>query len=222
VRRGRGIRVLAVAAGLTLAAAATAADVTDPKVKLTKADQAHATASVLVGSALGAAWSGSLEKPVAIKIPICPAYTPNNSDLTITGHAEGLSTLANEGLQIDTDVEIFKTTGQVDTLFKRMLQPKLATCLKYDLLKSVGRNGVIIGKVTRLTVPKAGTHAALFRVSLSVKNGSKAVGVDSDFLYVSQQRTVFFVNIVLPESLESQLTPFEQKLAPTLAKRARV
>ena len=57
---------------------AVAADSTDPKVKITKADQARAAAAVLRFSDLGPAWSGRAEKPKSLKIPICPANQPNN------------------------------------------------------------------------------------------------------------------------------------------------
>ena len=90
---------------------------------------------------LGPAWSGGAEKPTSLKIPICPANQPNNSDLTITGHAESVLTLESAGLQVDTDVVVFKTPTQVTKLVERILQPTLADCLEYDLLKSVGGHG---------------------------------------------------------------------------------
>ncbi len=212
----------AVVTALLLVAAAVAADVTDPKVKITKADQARATASLLSGADLGPAWTGKVEKAVSLKFPVCPAYTPNNSDLTITGHAESVVSLASEGLQVDTDVEIFKTAKQVDTLFKRLLQPKLAACLKYDLLKSVGGTNVTIGSVKRLRVAKVGTHAALFRVALAVKSGTSTAGVDSDFLFVGRHRTDYFVNLVFPQPLERQIVALENRIARMLAARAKV
>jgi hypothetical protein len=209
----------ALVAALLLATVA-AADARDPRVKTTKADQARAVASLLRPTDLGPAWTGNAEKPNGIKIPTCPAYAPNDHDLTITGHAEAVASLPSSGLQVDTDVEVFKTAKQVEVLFKRMLQPKLATCLKYDLEKSIGGSNVSIGGVARVAVAKAGSHASLFRVALKVKNGKSLVDVDSDFMFISQQRTQFFVNVVFPASLASQLVSLENTIARTLARRA--
>ena len=114
---GRAVAV-ALASALALAAAAAAA-APDPKVHLTKADQAIAKASLLRFSDLGAAWSGGAVKPQSLKIPLCPADQPNDSDLVITGHAESTLALASQGLQVDADVEILQTARQVETLASR-------------------------------------------------------------------------------------------------------
>ena len=216
----RAVPLVALALGLIVVTAATA-DSTDPKVKISKADQAHANASILRFSDLGPAWTGGAEKPASLKIPVCPGYQPNDSDLTITGHAESGLTLSSAAIQVDTDVEIFKSPQQVAKLVKRVLQPlALDSCLRYDLLKTVGGQGVTIVGVSQLPVAKAGDDASLNRVTLSVKSNGKTVGVFSDFLYVSKGRTQFFVNIVSPGSLKSQLPSLENGIAKVLAGRA--
>lgn len=201
---------------------ASAADPLDPKVKISAADQAHATAGLLTRTDLGPAWAGGPQKPNALKIPVCPAYHPDDSDLTITGHAESVLSLASSGLQIDSDVVIMKTAKQVEIQFNRILQPKLATCLRYDLLKSIGGQGIVLGKVKRLEVAKVGTHAALFRVELAVKSGKSSVVVFSDFMFLGQGRTQFYVNVVAPSSVESQLGSLENRIARTLINRVQV
>jgi hypothetical protein len=214
VRRAGPLVSLAFLAALVLAALA-GADTTDPKKKIAKADQAFATASVLKFSDLGPAWKGGAEAATSLKIPVCPGDQPNNADLTLTGHAESVLQLTSDGLLVDTDVEIFKSTKQVDRLFGRMTTPKLAGCLQYDLLKSVGGTGAKVGKVTQVGVAKAGTHVSDFRVALSY-NGHPVV---SDYLFVSQGRSQFFVNVVAPGPLESQLVALENRIAKTLAGR---
>jgi hypothetical protein len=204
-----------IAAAL-LTAAAAAADSTDPKTKLTKVDQARAAASLLRFSDLGPAWSGAGETPTTLKIPVCPGDQPNNSDLTLTGHAESYLQLKSEGLQIDTDVEIFETAGQVGTLVKRMVTPLLSGCLRYDLLKSLGSSAATVGNVTLVKLRDAGTHSSDYRVSLTY-GGHPVV---SDYLFVSQGRTQFFVNVVAPGPLTGQLLGLEDRIAATLAGRA--
>jgi opacity protein-like surface antigen len=211
----RPFLLLAALAAL-VGAAVAAADATDPKTKITQADQVHATASLLKFSDLGPAWSGAGETPVSLKIPVCPGDQANNSDLTLTGHAESYLELKSEGLQIDTDVEIFKSAGEVNTLFKRMVTPLLSACLKYDLLKSLGTAGATIGNVTLLKLQKAGAHSSDYRVSLKY-SGHPVV---SDYIFVSQGRTQFFVNVVAPGPLTSQLLALEDRIAATLAARA--
>jgi hypothetical protein len=202
-------------------AVAVAADSTDPKVALTKADQAYASSSTLEVNDLGPAWAGGAEKPSSLKIPVCPSNQPNNSDLTITGHAESRLTLESAAVQVDTDVLVFKNAGQVSKLVKRIiLAPAIGDCLRYDLIKSVGGQGVTVVGVSQAPVAKAGDHSALFRVTLSAKSGSKSVPVYSDFLYVSQGRAQYFVNIVAPGALKSELPSLENGIAKKLAVKA--
>ena len=217
------MRLLAVAgAALVVASAALAADSTDPKIKLSKADQALAAKLVLRFTDLGAAWSGGAEKPSSLKIPVCPSNQPNDSDLTITGHAESRLNLQTAATQVDTDVLIFKSAKQVAKLVGRVIEsPSISDCLRYDLIKSVGGQGVTIVGVSQVPVAKAGDHSALYRVTLSVKSGSKTVPVFSDFLYVSQGRAQYFVNIVAPGAIKSELPSLENRIAKRLAAKAK-
>jgi hypothetical protein len=216
------VKLLAVAAAaLVVTGAALAADSTDPKIELSKADQARAAKLVLGVADLGAAWSGGAEKPTSLKLPICPSNQPNDSDLTVTGHAESRLNLQTAATQVDTDVLIFEHASQVAKLVSRVIQsPSLGDCLRYDLIKSVGGQGVTIVGVSQVPLSKAGDHSALFRVTLSVKSGSKAVPVFSDFLYVSQGRAQYFVNIVVPGAISSELPSLENRIAKRLAARA--
>jgi hypothetical protein len=218
----RLLAVVVVAAALVVASAALAADSTDPKVELSKADQALAAKLVLKFTDVGAAWSGGAEKPTSLKIPVCPSNQPNNSDLTITGHAESRLNLQTAATQVDTDVLIFKNAKQVAKLVSRVIEsPSLSDCLRYDLIKSVGGQGVTIVGVSQVPVAKAGEHSALYRVTLSVKSGSKTVPVYSDFLYVSQGRAQYFVNIVAPGAIKSELPALENRIAKRLASKAK-
>jgi hypothetical protein len=205
---------------LIVASAALAADSTDPRLRITKADQAKAASAVLRFSDLGPAWSGGATRPTSLKAPICPGNQPNDSDLTITGHAELLS-LQGAGLQVDTDAEIFKTPAQVAKLVRRTMGSAVTGCLKYNLLKSIGTGGTV-GATRALTVPKAGDRAALYRVEVSVKapGSMQKVSVFSDYLFVSAGRTQFFVNLVAPSSAEDALPALENRIAKLLASRA--
>lgn len=211
-----------LAAALVFALVAVAADSTDPKVALTKAGQALASSATLRFTDLGPAWSGGAEKPSSLKLPVCPSNQPNNSDLTINGHAESRLTLASAAIQVDTDVLVLKNSAQVAKLVKRVvLSPQTGDCLRYDLIKSVGGQGVTIVGVSQLPVAKAGDQSALYRVTLAVKSGAKSVPVYSDFLYVSQGKAQYFVNIVAPGAVKSELPSLENGIAKKLAVKAR-
>jgi hypothetical protein len=217
--RSRPLLATLAAAAFVWTAVAVAADPLDPVIKIVAADQAHATAALLVRDDLGPAWAGfAPPQPLALKLPVCPAYHPDDSDLTITGHAESLLTLASAGLQVDSDVLILKTAQQVETQFNRIVQPKLATCLKYDLLKSNVPKGTVFGRVEQLNRVRVGTHAMLFRVPFVYQKAP----IIADFMFLSQGRTLFFVNIVAPGSAASELAALENRIARTLIKRALV
>jgi hypothetical protein len=215
------LRLSLAGLGALVLAGAALADASDPKQRFTKAGQAKAAASVLAQADLGPAWKGGPRKPTSLKAPKCPASTSNDSDLTMTGHAESLFTNGNGGVQVDSDAEVFRTARQAAARFDRILQPKLGTCLRYDLLKSVAAaGGVVIGKATRLALPKVGPHSAAFRVSLAVKSAGRSVVVDSDVVFLSQGTTALYLNVVAPDALGSQLTALETRLARALAARA--
>ena len=201
-------------------AVANARDPWDPRTKLRAADQGKAAATVLSQADLGAGWTGGARKPTSFKAPTCPAQRPNDGDLTLTGHAESLFTNGNGGIQIDTDVEVFPTSKQAKARFTRFMQPKVFSCLKYDLAKSIGGSGATILKPTRLDLPKVAERVAAFRVPVAVKSGSRTVTVDADFLYLGAGRSLVYVNIVAPSVQEAQLPEFERRLAKLLVRRA--
>jgi len=213
--------LLVVLVAALAAVAAAVADPTDPRITISKADQAYASELVLRFNDLGPAWSGGPVKPVSLKIPVCPGNQPNNRDLTITGHAESTLTLESAGLQVDSDVLVFKSPARMAKLAKRVLQPvSLLTCLRFDLLKQVAGQGVTIVGISQLPVAKAGDGAKLYRVTLAVKSNGQTVSVFNDFLFVSKGRSQFFISVVALSTEKGQLPSLENHVAMTLAARA--
>ena len=162
-------------------------------MKISTADQEVAAASVLRFTDLGAAWSGG-PRSRRPQDPGVPSNQPNNTDLTITGHAESLLQLESQGLQVDTDVLVFKNAAQAKKLVERMLKPTLGECLVYDLEKSGGSARATRSALQQLPAPKVADNATIFRVPVNVKSGGQKVAVFSDYIFVSQGRTQFFVN----------------------------
>jgi hypothetical protein len=216
----RSLALGAIAAGLVVSAA-WARDPWDPVTKIRAADQAAAARVVLTQADLGPGWTGGARKPTSFKAPTCPAQRPNDGDLTITGHAESLFSNGNGGIQVDSDVEVFRSERQARARFVRFLQSKLVTCLKYDLAKSVGGSGVTFLKATRLSFPKVADRTAAFRVPIAVKSGGGTVTVDSDFIFLGIGPTQIYVNVIAPSIQEAQLPDFELRVAKLLVKRVR-
>jgi len=212
---------LGLAVGLLAVPAAAAKDPWDPKTKIRVADQSAAARVLVTQDDLGSGWSGGARKPTSFKAPTCPAQRPNDGDLTITGHAESLFSNGNGGIQIDTDVEVLATEKQAKARFTRFLQPKLFTCLEYDLAKSVGGTGVTFLKTSRLDIAKVADRTAAFRVPIAVKVSGKNVVVDSDYLFLGVGRSQVYVNVIAPSVQEAQLPAFELRLAKLLVKRMR-
>ncbi len=212
--------LLVVLAALVLAATALA-DPLDPKVKIVSADQAHASAAVLRKSDLGAGWVGGATRNPALKQPVCPALRPDYSKLTLTGHAESIFNNGNGGIQVVSDVEVWKTLAQAEQHMNALLQPKLASCIRYALLKSVGGTNVTILAAERQAFPKLGDSTVHYRTPLGVKSGNQTISVLADFILMRKGRTEVYVNVVAPANAEDQLTAFETRISRALMKRIR-
>ena len=171
---------------------------------------------------LGAAWAGGAREADVAEAPVCPANQPNNSDLTVTGHAESRLPPDRRGLQVDTDVRVLKSAKQVGARASgSLLSPSLSDCLRYDLIKSVGGQGVTMSACRRFRSPKAGDHSALYRVTLSVKSGasrrfgstatssSSRTGAPSSSSTSSPRRAI-----------EAELPSLENRIAKRLAAKA--
>jgi hypothetical protein len=205
-----------------LAFAGTAlADPLDPKVAYNAADQKRARAALLKQSDLGAAWADrSTATPSSLKAPVCPSLRPDYSKLTITGHAESVFDNGNGGIQVVSDVEVWKTAKQAKQHMKALLQPKLPTCIRYALQKSLGSAAILLPvKATKLG--KFAEVSVSFRAPIGFKSGGKVQTVLSDLVLLRKGRTEIYINVIAPSSAEKQLTAFETRLAQTLVKRVR-
>jgi hypothetical protein len=215
-------RALLVALAALALATAALADPLDPKVKLVPADQARAKAVVLRQSDLGPGWiGGPASTPSSLKAPVCPSLRPNYSKLTLTGHAESIFNNGNGGIQVVSDVEVWKNLAQAKKHMDALLQPKLGACIRYALLKSVGGTNVTILEAQRRDFPKLGDSTAHFRTPLGVKSGDETVSVLADFILMRKGRHEIYLNVVAPASNEDQLTAFETRIARALIKRVR-
>jgi hypothetical protein len=215
------IRLLLVAVAALALAGAALADPLDPKQKLNAADQARAKAALLKQSDLGAAWNDhSTATPSSLKAPICPSLRPDYSKLTITGHQESVFDNGNGGVQIVSDVEVWKNEKQATQHMNALLKPALPKCIKYSLLKSVGGSAILFPVKTR-KLGKFADVSVSYRAPVGFKVNGKIQSVISDFVFVRKGRTEIYLNVVAPSSAEEQLTALETRLARALVQRVR-
>src|SRR5438876_12443951 len=83
-----------LAAALVALVCTAAAFADNPTVRIVKADQAKAEASLLRLHDFGVGWAGGSRTPSKLTAPKCPGFDPKESDLTVTGHAEARFTYA--------------------------------------------------------------------------------------------------------------------------------
>jgi hypothetical protein len=215
------LAALAVLAALVFAGAALA-DPLDPKVRLNAADQARAKAALLVQGDLGMGWRGGQSAtPSSLKAPICPALRPDYSKMTLTGHAESVFDNVNGGVQVVSDVEVWKTAKQAENHMNALLTPKLPACIKYSFLKSPGGSKLILFKVKATKLGKFADVSVSYRAPVGYKVRGRTVIVTSDFVFLRKGRTEVYVNVTGPSTDDDQLTALESRIARTLANRIR-
>jgi hypothetical protein len=217
-------RLLAVGAAALLAVTGTALaqDLLDPKVRYNAADQARARAALVVQRDLGAGWQGGTSAAASsLKAPICPQLRPDYSKLTLTGHAESVFDNGNGGVQVVSDVEVWRTERQAAQHMNALLKPALPKCIRYSFLKTPGGDQLAFFPVKKTKLPKLGDSSVAYRAPVGYKVGNQTVVVTSDFIFLRKGRTEIYINLVGPSTNDKQLTALGTRLARTLIGRVR-
>lgn len=160
VRRRLAILLLAC---LVAPALALAAD-TDPKKKLTPADQAKARSIVLKRSDFVAGWKRVPPSPDSDLT--CPGFDPDGSDLTLTGDAEA-DFEHTQGLPaVFSFAEVYVSKADALASWTRTVKPAIARCVAHFFREGVEEEGgkVTIVKQGRIAYPKVAPRTAAFRV----------------------------------------------------------
>ena len=209
-------KLLAAAAltGLTFTASALA---DAPTVRITSADQARAVALLLRLTDFGAGWQGGQVRATPLTPPNCPGFDPQESDLVVTGHADARYTFPHAGVELDQDVQVLKSAAMVQTDFARSISPQLATCIGEQLGQM---HNVDDATVARLPFPPTGTASAVYRATITLKNGGPAGPLLSDYVFLGEGRVEYEFTVIAPSAAAAQLTRFELGLAQMLLRRA--
>jgi hypothetical protein len=197
-------------------AAAAAAD--SPTVRISKADQAKAEATLLQLKDFGVGWTGGKRTPSKLTAPKCPGFNPKESDLTVTGHAEARFTYARGSVVFDQDNQVLKSADAVTTDFARVIRPKLTDCLAYELKSS--DKSVVSASVRKLTFPRLGDVTAAYRGTVVLRIGGRKVTFVRDYIFIGIGRLEYSLAVDAPAVLSRQLLSFEKAMAENLIKKS--
>ncbi len=189
----------------------------EPTVKIAPADQARAVAALLRPADFGAGWRGGKTSPTPITSPNCPGFSPKESDLVVSGHADAKYTFQQGGVELDQDVQVLTRADSVQKDFARTISPGLGRCLAYELRESANVVGVT---VKRIPFPPTGTVSAAYRAVVTVRNGKSRGTLLSDFVFFGEGRVEYSFNVIAPTGAGDQLVRFEAALSQILLKRA--
>jgi hypothetical protein len=137
---------------------------TDPKERLTAADQAKARSVVLKRSDFVAGWKKVPPEPDTDAV--CPGFNPDGSDLTLTGKAES-DFEHTQGLPlVSSFADVYVTKADASASWSRTVKPALARCLAHFMREGAKEEGVELTIATsgRVAFPKVAPRTAAFRV----------------------------------------------------------
>jgi hypothetical protein len=189
-----------------------------PTVRFTNADQAKASAALLKRVDLGAGWAGGPIKASPLTPPNCPGFSPKESDLIVTGHADARFTFKNAGVELDQDVEVMSSDDAVMKDFARTISPQLGRCIGYQLGKTANVMNVSVSRV--LPFPKTGAVSAVYRAELDVQTPHGQGKLLSDYVFFGEGRVEYEFTVIAPVGARYQLGRFEVGLARILLRRA--
>jgi hypothetical protein len=158
-RRLGALLVLSIA----VPAVALAAD-TDPKRKITAADQAKARSILLKRADFVAGWK---QVPATRNADAsCPGFNPDESDLTLTG--EGGANFRHEQgvLSASSYSEVYATKADALKSWTRNDKPATARCLGYFFRQSTPDKSIKVAIVSagRMAFPKLAPRTTAFKV----------------------------------------------------------
>jgi hypothetical protein len=163
IRRMRRPLAALLALCVAVPAVALAAD-TDPRKRFTAADQAKARSLVLKRTDFVTGWKRSPASPESDLV--CPGFNPDESDLTLTGEANGDFELSAGAAAAYSAGEVWASKSDALKSWARSNKPAVARCIGYFFRKSLetGDTTVKILSAGRMAFPKLAPRTAAFKV----------------------------------------------------------
>lgn len=223
-RLGRMRRPLAALLALCVAIPAVAlAAATDPKKRITAADQAKARSILLKPADFAAGWKRVPSTPDPN--PVCPGFNPDQSDLTLTGEAEAEFEHAQGLASIASFSEVFVSKADAVKSWTRGDKPAVARCLGHFFREAVTERGTQVRIVSagRMPFPKLAPRTSAFkvvaRVTFTANGETQTVPFTVHFLVFGRGRGDTAISAVRPGAglPAADLRAFGKLLAGRLA-----
>jgi hypothetical protein len=184
----RRVALLASLLALTCAGAALAAP-GDPQKRHNAADMAKAKSIVLKAADLGTGWKSSPSSGSSSGTPHCKGFQPDESDLVETGTAN--SPDFSKGLRyVLSAAALYKTAGQAQTSWNRIVKPGLVGCFASLLTKGASGGGVKTTATSKgsLHTPKLAPRQASYRVGFATVNQGVKLSGSIDLFLLGEGR----------------------------------
>jgi hypothetical protein len=206
---------------VTAALVAGAAAAKEPRRAYTPAGTAQAKAIAIKLSDLPSGWKPDSTGGGKGGGVTCPGFDPDQSDLTSIGHAETAFARRDGLSSVLSVVGVFKTAGQAQTSWNRVVAPGILTCLarlfEQGASSSSAKTTVVASGpfALRLSAPRR----AAYRIVAVVATQGQRVRAYVDLILQGGGRadTVVLVTSVL----NPPAAAFERQLAAVVAERLR-
>jgi len=155
---------------LALPALALAA-ATDPTKQINSVDQRKAASIVLLRpGAIVPGWKKVAVIPNSAPDPGCPGYSPDQSDLVLTG--EAANNFEGGVTKVGLESNVFKTRSDALASWTRAVKPALASCLARLFKQAIEQVGgkAAIARSGQIAFPKIAPRTAAYRVSMTVSS----------------------------------------------------
>ena len=164
LRRVRRPVAALLALCVAIPAVALAAD-TDPKKRITPADQAKARSILLKGSDFAAGWKRVPPTPDE-EDRVCPGFNPDSSDLTLTGEAEVEFEHTQGVASVSSFADVFVSRADALKSWTRGDKPAFARCLGYFFREGATEPGTSVKIVStgRMAFPKLAPRTTAYKV----------------------------------------------------------
>jgi len=153
---------------LAVPALALAAD-TDPKRKISPADERKAASIVFKKTDFATGWKRTTTPSDDENIS-CSFYNPDGSDLTLTGDAEAEFERTGGFPSVISYADIYATNTDAAAAWSRTVKPALARCLAQFFQNEVSEPGTKVTVVNygKIAFPRVAPRTAAFRINVKM------------------------------------------------------
>jgi hypothetical protein len=208
---------------VAIPAVALGAD-TDPKKRITPADQAKARSILLKRADFVAGWKRVPATPDSEDL-VCPGFNPNESDLTLTGEAEAEFEHTQGVVSVSSFSEVFVSKADALKSWTRNDKPAVARCIGHFFREGATDAGTQVKIVSagRMAFPKLAPRRSAFkvvaRVTVTANGQPQTVPFTIQFLALGHGRGDTAMLAISPGSglATADLRAFGKLLATRLA-----